>query len=321
MDEYNTKKRPLILVCGHTFCEICLSNMFEDNGEILCCFCKVITKLERFDDMIVNYAILSLAEHPVQLPKSGVTVNQNNFCKCKVSLTEDKIDKLLRCVECNSNLCSTCLDNTHEDHKILNYLDFLEEQSTHLNENMKFNREILNKMILVYKKIDKFEIEKLVKIEKESVGKIFRDLRSLLDKNQEIINHSIDRFHKDSLRSLDNFKKETKVFNSDLNRYTSIIEELLSLKFKSTTPKQRMKIMNIYNIDLTLEEIGQFNKDVVRKQYLLKSADSFTKNFAKILQNIFQYRKKCVSFHERIQKKLASQLNIGFEKKFIFFNI
>ncbi len=99
LDTYSSFKRPMILVCGHTFCEICLQNLFDTSNEILCSFCKVITRLEKFEDMIINYSIMSLAEQnpsgivniekPEKLEKSfQLYDSNNNFCPC--SLAESK---------------------------------------------------------------------------------------------------------------------------------------------------------------------------------------------------------------------------------------
>jgi len=293
----------LILVCGHTFCEICLQNLFETGGEIQCCFCKVITKLDKFDDMIVNYAILSLVEH--KFP----SVN----CETTHLANMESVGKLLQCIDCQKHLCSNCLD-AHKQHKVTSLEDYIEKETVTLIEFLKNYRELANKMNGLLKKIDKSELEKIVKAEKEKVGNYFKDLKTLIDKNQELMLHSLDRVLKDTHLSIDNFKKDMKILNSDSNRYCNIVEELSN--YKTVSNKQKSKILNIYNINKTFQEIREFNKEVSSKNKKIINVDNFLKNFNNLVKSTCIYRNKMLGYHSLINSKLSKNVENGFPLNF-----
>jgi hypothetical protein len=343
LDTYSSIKRPMILVCGHTFCELCLQNLFDTSNEILCSFCKVITRLEKFEDMIINYSIMSLAEQnpsgivKIEIPAKQEKLSQlsdsnSNFCPC--SLTEsnnntrqippDKIETFLRCSDCEKIVCSQCIsmgnsgNSNHNSHKMMNFVDFITQEAHMLSENLKSYRELANKMTILYKKVDKSEIERIVKSEKENVLKIFRQLKVSIEKNQEIVLNCLDKFQRDAYNSLDNFKKELKYFNQDSTRYSAIVEEFCG--FKNFSSKQKAKILNIYNLKSTLEEIKDFNKEVSEKSNRIMTPDVFFKKFVETLKNISIYRNKIEKFHALIQKKLMNVVETGFDKKIKFYN-
>ena len=76
-DFYTHEKEPLIIFCGHTFCESCLLALFDKCKEIQCSFRKIITKLDKFDDMIVNYYMLSFCEIIQEKNKDKINLNLN----------------------------------------------------------------------------------------------------------------------------------------------------------------------------------------------------------------------------------------------------
>ena len=270
VDNYTMDKKPLILVCGHTFCEACLQNMFDNCNEIQCCFCKVITKLDKFDDMIVNYAVLSLATSNVEIKnkKRENSVTNLSPCNCNdLKKNPDRVDKLLQCIDCNRIVCSNCIvseegsntngTNLHRNHKLTNLVDFVSSEADSLSNHLKSYRDLASKMAQLNKKVDKFEIEKMIKTEKDNLATFFKNMKTLLDKNQEIMNHSLDKLLKDTCKSIDSFKRDLKYYSSDSTRYCTIVEELSN--FKSMPNKQKVMMLNIYNVNSTLEEIIDFN--------------------------------------------------------------
>ena len=74
-------------------------------------------------------------------------------------------------------------------------------------------------MALLHKKMDKGELEKLVKIEKEKLNAHFREIKNLIEKNQEIMLHSMDKLFNEYVCYIDEFKKNVKILNSDSQRY------------------------------------------------------------------------------------------------------
>jgi len=343
LDTYSSFKRPMILVCGHTFCEICLQNLFDTSNEILCSFCKVITRLEKFDDMIINYSIMSLAE---QNPSGIVKIDKpekqqklfqlcdsnSNFCPCSLAesnnnprlIPSEKIETILRCSDCDKIMCSQCISvgnyakNDHNSHKITNFVDYIHQEAIVLSGNLKSYRDLANKMAVLYKKLDKGEIERIIKLEKENVQKLFRQLKITIEKNQDMMMNCLDKFQKDAYISLDNFKKEVKYFNQDTTRNSAIVEEFCG--FKNISSKQKAKILNIYNVKSTFEEIRDFNKEVHDKINRIMTPEVFLKKLIDSIKNLSLYRNKIEKFHDLIQKKIINNLEIGFEKKINFYN-
>jgi hypothetical protein len=347
LEIYSSKKKPLILVCGHTFCDICLQNLFDNCNEIQCCFCKVITKLDRFEDMIINYAILSLVENFNKANISNINNiyinNQNNLSQqygsnsanpvnvntilnqslqnhsplnnshssiqemkyCSNHKNPETVEKLLQCVDCNMIACSLCLE-LHRNHKLTNLSSYIETEANLLSDFLKNYRDLINKMAVLNKKIDKSELEKYIKNEKENVNIFFKDMKSLLDKNHEMINHSLDKLLKESYKSVDTFKKEMKSINFDSQRYTSIVEELCN--FKNISNKQKAKILSIYNLNSTFYEIKEFNKEVNTKIGQLISPEIFLKRFTMVIKNCVQHKNKMKKFHQLIGKKVTDNI-------------
>jgi hypothetical protein len=182
---------------------------------------------------------------------------------------------------------------------------------------MKNYRDLANKMAITQKKIDKVEIDKIIKLEKENISNFFRELKNLIDKNQDIMLHNLDKLQKDSYKAIDNFKREVKYFNNDSTRYCSIVEEMCN--FKNITNKQRAKVLNIYNINSTFEEIKEFNKDVQIKTGRLLTPEIFMKKYIKLVKNCEIYKNKMLLFHNLIYKKSTKMLEKGYENKIKFY--
>lgn len=321
-DTYSHEKRPLILVCGHTFCEVCLQNLYDTSSEIQCSFCKVITKLEKFDDMIINYAILELVEYyknnKVQQSIENQKIETTNYIhtqtNCYLNHKNEKlIENLLQCKDCEEITCKECID-IHKNHKMTNLIDYIDNEANVLSEFLKNYRELLNKMTILNKKLDKNELEKLIKIEKENAITCFKELRNIIDKNQDMVLHTLDKLLKDCHKNIDSYKKEIKTINHESQRFTSIIEEMCN--FKNINNKQQAKVLNIYNINSTFSEIKQFNKEIETKISHINSYEFIIKKFTNLMKSCTMYKNKMQIFHNLIIKKLNKKLEVGFTLHF-----
>lgn len=359
---YTHEKKPLILVCGHTFCESCLLALFDSCKEIQCSFCKIITKLEKFDDMIVNYSMLSLCEMIKEKNKDNLNLNMNNHfnnsdnnavntsilipafkaydkfsfanengllnlnnknCKSKICTmctqfsNVNEIDKLLECQECEIITCKDCFYN-HKNHKLTNIVDFVESKSESLLKSCNRYKDLSTKMASLHKKMDKTELEKLVRLEKEKLNSYFRDIKNLLEKNKEIILHSMDKLLNDYTQSIDEFKKNVKIFNSDSQRYYNIITEFSV--FHKIENKERQKILRLFNFNQFCNEIKQFNNSVEDKMNSLISSEIFFKDFIDKLKSIVAYKNKILKIaklaNEKSTKGLSRDNKVYFFKSF-----
>lgn len=64
---YNrTDRKPLVLTCGHTFCKICITNMFKikDREGLLCPLDKKVQPWQIVDEVPVNWTIMDLLPNP-----------------------------------------------------------------------------------------------------------------------------------------------------------------------------------------------------------------------------------------------------------------
>ena len=359
-DFYTHEKKPLILVCGHTFCEGCLLALFDSCKEIQCSFCKIITKLEKFDDMIVNYSMLSLCEIIQEKNKDNINlnlnsnnennndknnintsilipafkaydkfnlennqkffnnINQNKLCEaCTKFTVVSEMDKLLECQECEIITCKDCFYK-HKNHKLTNIVDFIEAKTESLLKTCNSYKDLSAKMAALHKKMEKGELEKLVRIEKEKLNAHFREIKSLVEKNQEIMLHSIDKLLENYINSIDEFKKNVKVFNSDSQRYYNVITEFSC--FHKIENKERQKILRLFNFNQFCNEIRQFNGSVADKSNSLITSDVFYKDFLNKLKNIVGYKNKILKIaklsNEKATRGLSRDDKVYFFKSF-----
>lgn len=343
---YTIKKRPLILVCGHTFCEFCLNHLFNNYKEIQCSFCKVITKLEKFDDMIINYSMLNLCEliternisnknlnfnysikesenASVLIPlnksqeKFGMAIarnlsftnnlGKNKFiCDCQNFENFNEIDKLLECQECEMITCKDCFFK-HKNHKLTNIVDFIDSKSEELNKICNSYKDLSTKMGNLYKKLDKNELDKLIKNEKEKVLNFGKEAKYLIDRNIELINFSLDKLHNDYINSINEFKKDVKIFNSDSQRNYNIIQEFSN--FHKIDNKERQKILKVYNFNIFCNEIKTFNNSVKKKMEDLITSEIFFEDFLRKVKNLSYYKNKFLKLGKLSNEKIIKLKN------------
>jgi hypothetical protein len=359
-DFYTQDKKPLILVCGHTFCESCLTNLFDSCKEIQCSFCKIITKLEKFDDMIINYSMLNICEIIQEKNKDNINLNidhnnennnintsilipafksydkfniasgngprlfhqnnifnKNKICNCKEFNNIKELDKLLECLDCEVITCKECF-YVHKNHKLTNIVDFIEMKSETLLKKCQEYKGLSAKMAALHKKMDKSELEKIVKIEKEKINMQFKEMKNLMDKNLEIILYSMDKLLNDYINSIDEFKKNVKIFNGDSQRYYNIINEFSN--FHKLDNKERQKVLKLFNFNQFCSEIKSFNSSVSDKMNSLITNESFYKDFVNKLKNINTYKNKILKViklaNEKASKRMTKDNKVYYFKSF-----
>ncbi|XP_030849624.1 tripartite motif-containing 13-like [Strongylocentrotus purpuratus] len=106
-------KAPTLLVCGHTFCKVCLDKYdTHHRGQdfMECPVCKKRTKLEknRVAGLTPNFSVRGLEEElHVHLKVNG----KSEFCSLHSQVYKD-----ILCAVCKEFICLTCLFDKHQGH-------------------------------------------------------------------------------------------------------------------------------------------------------------------------------------------------------------
>ena len=291
MEPYSSDKKPLILVCGHTFCEVCLQNLFLEKKEIQCCFCKIITNLDKFDDMIINYAVLNLAEYET----SNTEVN------CK---HQNDLSKLSYCRNCKAVFCSECESEKtkHFRHRVQKFGLYIEEEGTLLKQG-EANWKTLGTMLTeFFAKSDRKFFDIFKKEEKKKFNDFFEELTHKLEEIRELSLKQIDKSCEDIFNLTENFKSEAKEFNSNSIKFHNILEDFTSFNKKSKSCKE--SILQIYNVNKTLQQIGEFNAATKKSVSNLADHDKLKKLLSDTISNRLIYKTKLEKFLERMKFKL-----------------
>ncbi|XP_070556037.1 tripartite motif-containing protein 3-like [Ptychodera flava] len=115
-------RNPKVLVCNHTFCQLCLATLVEKMGKLVCPTCNAPCQLPRggVTDLKGNFFIQSL----IDKLRERETGNDPRLCEgC-----EDKV-AWNRCLECGLNFCLTCTKPHRttpitRNHKIVTLAEF-----------------------------------------------------------------------------------------------------------------------------------------------------------------------------------------------------
>jgi len=71
----NSDRFPLNLMCGHTFCQKCISKIIDRHDEFHCPYCKANLKQLRFGLCYKNYSLLKLMElNNIETSESGTHI-------------------------------------------------------------------------------------------------------------------------------------------------------------------------------------------------------------------------------------------------------
>lgn len=281
-DRYSYKKKPMVLVCGHTFCEICLYTVYKNDKEVTCSFCKVISRLDNFDDMIVNYSVLNMVEflessqkeedenqlnisnETKSLNKSGVNLNESNiysntcfhFPSKMKKMSANEINKLLICPKCLELKCILCANTPTSC--VLNFDDEMEyknekslkEPSEPKHPNLKVYSEFVDENFKVLNKVSKnfypeiiSEMKKVSsKIKKEDFDDIVQVAKERVSQNYKLLKSLIDKQEDAVLKIIDSRLIE----NQDYLEY--LIKEQKGVQYESQRYKGIIEELSNYNV-------------------------------------------------------------------------
>lgn len=144
LESYNVLNKPLILMCGHTFCETCIKLIWNDKREIKCSYCKIITTADKLEDIVVNYSVLSASDYLYNL-KQTVSSN-NNFNNININ-NQDSNKKINSLNILNSKIKVNCkISSNTNSYENDNKSDKNKNNTTSDNLNTKLSNAI-NKFI------------------------------------------------------------------------------------------------------------------------------------------------------------------------------
>ncbi|XP_047475093.1 tripartite motif-containing protein 65-like [Penaeus chinensis] len=111
-EQYNDQRNPRALSCGHSFCSICLNQLFVQNSRH-CPECRTHIRNASVNDIPVNYSLLRLvraqaAQTPKSAPKPGVNPNGGE-CQAHGNIM------FFWCVKCFTWVCRDCLVLDHPE--------------------------------------------------------------------------------------------------------------------------------------------------------------------------------------------------------------
>ena len=101
-------KCPKILICGHTFCHLCLGNVIQQNH--LCPICRQDIQAASNEELPINYTIKTLAEN-FQNEEEKRKKMSEDYCK------EHSLQMYFKCFVCLKFACTKCIQVYHKDCK------------------------------------------------------------------------------------------------------------------------------------------------------------------------------------------------------------
>ena len=122
---------PILLVCGHTFCQKCMVHCSTDSA-ITCPTCKMKSVCGvdnmKLRGLFPNFCILGMLtlhhddfrlqelEDALQRVKKDDIKHNNQAQKCSECV---KVSTMLNCLQCGVGFCSECFEVTHSSSRVL----------------------------------------------------------------------------------------------------------------------------------------------------------------------------------------------------------
>ena len=224
-----SKRKPLLLKCGHTFCEYCLNSLY-DSEKILCPSDSIPSDFEEFTQISVNYLILEAVEtqKTLQKPEKSCFLHKTQqirfFCET---------DRALLCQEC------LILGHLGGNHVIL------PSESIVLIEPLK---QEINKMLIDLKN----DVQK-IELKVEESSKEAKKTEAYLNNMKKNLESLIEKNYKELLaKKQKEFELETQKIHKFQEKTEHLLEKAKEIQlFLSKLP---LEINYITNSDVSLLE-------------------------------------------------------------------
>ena len=180
---YNDVRKPIILLCGHTFCSLCVLALSPEEG-----FCPTCRKniLISFQKLPVNYALLELALSFEESNSSASAIKEVKQTFSADSYCKNHKEQLIKywCKTSEEWLCEDCVENHKhkESNALSNCLENVDVALRSLKE--KFQKSNTDKLNEIQRFIEKTEcISKFSNVLGYKLKKLSLAKNSLRDKN------------------------------------------------------------------------------------------------------------------------------------------
>ena len=204
------------------------------------------------------------------------TATQPNSLNYELCCTLHK-DKQIEyyCQSCKSPVCSVCMFETHNGHRLVMLSDELDHYKN-LIQSLKqsltdLNRKNKDKLDLITENIDTLQIQKQNQI--KIVLKLFNDITNKIEQKRDLVISGFDQKYEMTLDKIENIKKTIQCNQNELNIILNAVDGLLK-----SFDELSQEIM-IKKIDSIINFITKSSNDI---ETCIKKQNMYMKKFEKV---------------------------------------